>query len=320
MQFHGFESQVEKDVDRSMYLVDRGHRNAMRAELKHIMNRVLLAGQPDVSYYQGYHDVVTTLLLVCRSTQLTECVVERVSRSHLRPMLAKDLTEVVALLNKMFPIVALEDGAVFAFLQESAVEPYFALPWVLTWFSHSIANFETVCRLFDLFLASDPSMPLFVAVAIVLWTKPHLMRVQCEYSAVHSFFSKLFSDISLRLNLEEADEQAPVGLPKLIDDDLETIIANAVRLHLKWHGRFIGRSAHEPFAPNNVLQQYPVVVLRELPPSARKPIVAFRYRFEGLEGKRGAQQAKRRYILMAVGVAVCSLVAVLGLVVARSLT
>lgn len=311
---HGAETQVEKDVERSMYLVDKAHRVAMRGELKHIMNRVLAGGKDQLWYYQGYHDVVTTFLLVCRSTQLTESVVDRVSFSHLRPMLAKDLKEVVALLDKLFPIVAQEDSQVHAFLQQSFVQPYFALPWVLTWFSHSVANFETVCRLFDIFLASDPSMPLFVATATVLWTKPHLLRVQCEYSAVHSFFSKLFSDISMRLNVEDDSEMAlgQVPLAKLFDEDLEHILAHAVRLHGKWSRRFV--PSHEPFAPNASLQQYPMVRMTELPPSARKPIVAFQYRFEGVRKKRGAQ--RRKYAVL-VSAGVVALTLVLGLLLMR---
>ncbi len=39
--------------------------------------------------------MVTTLLLVCRSTQLTECVVERLARGHIKPMLGQDLSQVV---------------------------------------------------------------------------------------------------------------------------------------------------------------------------------------------------------------------------------
>lgn len=287
----------------------------MRAELKHLIDRVLVAGQPGMWYYQGYHDVVTTFLLVCRSTQLAECVVERVSRSHLRPMLGKDLTEVVALLNKMFPIVAAEDAELHAFLQASGVQPFFALPWVLTWFAHSVANFETVCRLFDLFLASEPSMPLFVAVAIVLWSKAHVMRVPCEYSAVHSFFSKLFSDISLRLNVEDNAEQ-DVYLARRIDEDVERIIARAVALHRKWRRRVVG-GVHDPFAPNDVLLQYSVVHLSELPRSACKPIVAFQYRFEGVRKLRVVQQRRWFATVATVALVVMLVVALLARLIVR---
>ena len=46
------------------------------------------------------------------------------------------------------------------------VQPYFALPWILTWFSHSLQDIDTVSRLFDLFLVSHPLLPLYMAGAV----------------------------------------------------------------------------------------------------------------------------------------------------------
>lgn len=301
---HGFEAQVDKDVERSMYLVPQGPTRAkLRRELRHIIDRVLRAGAAQgLSYFQGFHDVVTTVLLVCRSSQLTECVVQRMAHSHLRPMLEPDLTQVIALLDCLYPLLALEDGgAVHGFLVASGVQPYFALPWVLTWFSHSVANFDTVCRLFDLFLASDPSMPLFVSAALVLWARPHLARVDCEYSAVHSFFSKLFADISMRLNV--ADDAGPVmQLAQLVDADLELIIARALQLHARHSARFIERAA-SPFAARPFLQRFPLVLLDSVPRSANKPLLALQYRFEGVR-KQHVRQRRRRVAALVTVVAV----------------
>ncbi len=47
------------------------------------------------------------------------------------------------------------------------VEPYFALPWILTWFSHSLHDLDTISRLFDLFLVSHPLLPLYMAAAVM---------------------------------------------------------------------------------------------------------------------------------------------------------
>ena len=45
----------------------------------------------------------------------------------------------------------------------------FALPWLLTWFAHSIDNCDTVIRLYDLFLASHCLMPVYFAAALILY-------------------------------------------------------------------------------------------------------------------------------------------------------
>lgn len=44
--------------------------------------------------------------------------------------------------------------------------PYYALSWILTWFSHDFENYEKVVRLFDLFISSPATMPIFIASAV----------------------------------------------------------------------------------------------------------------------------------------------------------
>lgn len=46
--------------------------------------------------------------------------------------------------------------------------PFYALSWILTWFSHDLEDYRKVIRLIDLFIASQPSMPLYVACAVSL--------------------------------------------------------------------------------------------------------------------------------------------------------
>lgn len=49
----------------------------------------------------------------------------------------------------------------------AGILPYFALSWYITWFAHDVSALPQVARLFDLFMASHPLMPLYVgAVAM----------------------------------------------------------------------------------------------------------------------------------------------------------
>ena len=41
--------------------------------------------------------------------------------------------------------------------------PYYGLSWLITWFAHNVPDLEQIARLFDLFLASHPLMPLYFA-------------------------------------------------------------------------------------------------------------------------------------------------------------
>ena len=46
------------------------------------------------------------------------------------------------------------------FLDASEVGTIFALPWLITWFSHVLPNYQDVVRLFDFFLAQPASQAL----------------------------------------------------------------------------------------------------------------------------------------------------------------
>lgn len=294
--------QVGKDVERSMFLVSKEERPHQRARLRRVIHRVL-GEDEELSYYQGFHDVVTVVLLVCKDEHVAARVALHLAQRHLRPMLRSDLSHVIRLLDLLFPLVASQDPLLHEFLVASGVQPFFALPWVLTWFSHSVASFATVLRLFDLFFACDPVMPLFVSAAVVLWTAPHVRHCECEYSAVHSFYSKLFSDISLRLNVEDvavAEVPERPNLAALIDADLEGIIKRALGLRAKCANMLLLEAA-QPFLTSSSHAAWtllPSVRLAQLPQSACVPLENFRYRFEGVRRRRFLQQLPWTPILM----------------------
>lgn len=56
------------------------------------------------------------------------------------------------------------DLELYQHVSSSGAPPYFALSWLITWFSHNVPALEQITRLFDLFMASHPLMPLYVAV------------------------------------------------------------------------------------------------------------------------------------------------------------
>jgi hypothetical protein len=49
----------------------------------------------------------------------------------------------------------------------AGVPPFFALSLFITWFAHNLAELCQAARLFDLFIASHPLMPLYAAVAVL---------------------------------------------------------------------------------------------------------------------------------------------------------
>ena len=48
----------------------------------------------------------------------------------------------------------------------SEVGQLFGLSWLITWFGHSIDRLEVIIRLFDVFMASSPTMPIYIGAAV----------------------------------------------------------------------------------------------------------------------------------------------------------
>ena len=77
------------------------------------------------------------------------------------------------LLGLLLPILEGVDPELHAHIAGAGVQPYFGLAWLITWFSHGLPDLEPAARLFDLFLASHPLMPLYAAaVAMRVHTGP----------------------------------------------------------------------------------------------------------------------------------------------------
>lgn len=50
-------------------------------------------------------------------------------------------------------------------LMDSQMRPLYALSWVMTWFAHDLTDIQAAYRLYDLFMASHPAMPLYLAAS-----------------------------------------------------------------------------------------------------------------------------------------------------------
>lgn len=70
------------------------------------------------------------------------------------------------ILQLLFPLIQTQDPKLYNFLSQSQVEPYVALPWMITWFAHHIDDFAQVTRLYDAFLSSHPLFSLYCSAAV----------------------------------------------------------------------------------------------------------------------------------------------------------
>jgi len=89
-------------------------------------------------------------------------------------------------------------------LREAELGVLFALSWPLTWFSHAIDSYATVVKCFDLFIASDLLMPVYVTASLLLARQREILSSEKDMPTLHH----LLSSIPASLDFEDVLEAA----------------------------------------------------------------------------------------------------------------
>lgn len=190
-------SQVVLDVNRSLKRFPPGipyeQRVALQDQLTNLILRVITK-YPHLRYYQGYHDVAITFLLVV-GEELAFRIMEKLSTNHLRDCMEPTMEKTSYLLNYVFPLIKHLNEDLCDHLEKSGAGTMFCLPWFLTWFGHSLNHYKDVVRLYDFFLASPPLMPLYLTAVIVQYRSKEILALEPDMAAVHCFLSQLPDDL-----------------------------------------------------------------------------------------------------------------------------
>jgi len=147
-----------------------------------------------VHYYQGLHDVASVLLLVTRSEAAAFRLLRRLCVGPLRDCTRPTLSAALAALSALPALLAAADPALAAHL--AGTPPHYALPWHLTWFAHGVppgpGALDGAARLFDLFAATHPLMPLYVGAAALVACREALLAVDGDDPGeVHAAIGRL---------------------------------------------------------------------------------------------------------------------------------
>ncbi|KAF4525964.1 hypothetical protein B566_EDAN000755 [Ephemera danica] len=194
-------------------------RVALQEQLTRLIMRVIMK-YPHLCYYQGYHDVAVTFLLVVGEDSAFS-ILERLSTEHLRECMEPTMDTTSRLLNTIYPLVNRSNPPLYEYLERSEVGTLFCLPWFLTWFGHSLSRYSTVVRLYDFFLCSAPRMPLYVAASIVLHRCDELLATPCQMDCMHLLLSQLPEDLPYEKLLKTASKLYADFPPESIERDIE---------------------------------------------------------------------------------------------------
>ncbi|TKC42401.1 hypothetical protein EI555_002457, partial [Monodon monoceros] len=187
--------QVLLDVRRSLRRFPPGmpeeQREGLQEELIDII-LLVLERNPQLHYYQGYHDIVVTFLLVV-GEKLAASLVEKLSTHHLRDFMDPTMDNTKHILNYLMPII-------------DQVGTIFALSWLITWFGHVLSDFRHVVRLYDFFLACHPLMPIYFAAVIVLHREQEVLDCDCDMASVHHLLSQIPQDLPYETLISRAGD------------------------------------------------------------------------------------------------------------------
>lgn len=185
--------QVLLDVNRSARRFPKSMPANQREILQKQMLEIILwvlTEHSELHYYQGYHDICVTFLLVC-GQKLTYMLIDRLSTHHLRDFMDPTMDKTRHILNYLIPIVRKVNTKLADHIVRSGAGTIFALSWLITWYGHVLTDSKHTLRLYDFFLACHPLMPIYLAAQIVLHREEEILREECDMALMHHLLSNL---------------------------------------------------------------------------------------------------------------------------------
>ncbi|XP_066479650.1 TBC1 domain family member 20-like isoform X2 [Tiliqua scincoides] len=237
--------QVLLDVRRSTGRFPPGMHEEQRQILQEQLIDVILhvlRTRPELHYYQGYHDIAVTLLLVC-GERMAVALLERLSTLHLRDFMDPTMDSTKHILNYLMPILQQESPRLHDFMQRAEVGTIFALSWLITWYGHVLANFQHILRLYDFFLASHPLMAVYFAATIVLYREEEVLACDCDMPSIHQLLSRIPQDLPYETLILQAHQL----FHRLPHTELakQAALQHHKRQHSNWHRDGTGRGPQQ---------------------------------------------------------------------------
>lgn len=197
---HRDEGQIRLDTDRSfvMYPFDdrcRDSKENMQEKLHDLLVSVFRK-RPQLSYFQGYHDIATVIFLTLPPEVQFLCV-EKLSLHRLRDSMGSSLEPVLGLLKVTKNLVRLVDPAFADILERTSPLPFYALSNLLTLFSHDMPTLSLIQHVFDYVLCRPPIFIVYLATSIILSRRADIIRLDEggegdeDLGLVHSLLSSL---------------------------------------------------------------------------------------------------------------------------------
>ncbi|KAG1851918.1 rab-GTPase-TBC domain-containing protein [Suillus subluteus] len=193
---HPEERQVRLDTDRSFVMYpadndDESRRTVLQTSLNSLIVS-LLRKRRKLHYFQGYHDIVTVILLTLPPELQLPCV-EKLSLHRVRDSMGPTLEPVLGLLRITRNLLRIIDPKYAMLLESIGPLPFHALSNLLTLFSHEVPTLPLIQHVWDFLLCREPLAVVWLAVAVILVRKPDVLQLAAEDEdgMIHSLLNAL---------------------------------------------------------------------------------------------------------------------------------
>jgi hypothetical protein len=177
LTLHRDHMQVRADVERSLWNYEpmkfwkETYRDRRRKVLAEII-LAILSKNNHLHYYQGFHDIVSAIMLILEDDFLSFAVSEYVAVHYLSDYMKENFETVSKFIHILFLIIKSQDYELYSHLTQARMEPFFAISWLITWFSHDIKHLHMIARLYDALLSSPPIYCFYLSAAVKRNTFP----------------------------------------------------------------------------------------------------------------------------------------------------
>lgn len=191
-------NQITLDVVRTLKRfppeISEKLRTKLQNQLIDLICKILIRND-NLHYYQGYHDICLTFLLVSGAT---ECLplLENITLTHLTCYMETTMESTLKLLFNIMPLIDKISSQVAEHIQRAELGVIFSLSWLITWYSHVMENLKIILRLYDFFIATDPLMPIYLGAIIVADKADEILSIDCDMASLHTVITKFPTNIN----------------------------------------------------------------------------------------------------------------------------
>ncbi|KAG8688412.1 hypothetical protein FRC08_011448 [Ceratobasidium sp. 394] len=200
---HRDERQVVLDTNRAFvhYPIENQQSKARRKkQLTDIILGVLERRQ-QLSYFQGYHDIISTLQLTLHPLLDTDeeafrvlhaCAV-KISLHRARDAMGAGLEPLTGQLRILRRLLWLADPELARLIEEATPLPYWAISPLMTLYTHDLPTLELAQRVMDWILCRPPDAVIYLVATLTIEKKRRAQKLveEGDDGMMHSFLSSL---------------------------------------------------------------------------------------------------------------------------------